>query len=136
MDWAKHRRRKAAAKCHMRLDLRSFLPRFAIVKAADTHDATEAWELCSGNQSGEFVVFDKAYIDFRDLLSLKRREVFWVTQAKENMQYEVVGEHTRATEKILRDVRIRLTGSKSAKDYSDKLRLIEAIVEIHGKEKT
>jgi len=28
MDWAKHRRRKAAAKCHMRLDLRSFLPPF------------------------------------------------------------------------------------------------------------
>jgi hypothetical protein len=26
MDWVKHRRRKAAAKCHMRLDLQSFLP--------------------------------------------------------------------------------------------------------------
>jgi hypothetical protein len=29
MDWAKHRRRKAAAKCHLRLDLQTFLPRFA-----------------------------------------------------------------------------------------------------------
>ena len=28
MDWAKHRRRKAAAKCHMLLDARTFLPRF------------------------------------------------------------------------------------------------------------
>src|SRR5713226_6591649 len=28
LDWAKHRRRKAAAKCHLRLDLHSFLPRF------------------------------------------------------------------------------------------------------------
>jgi len=26
MDWAKHRRRKAAAKCHLRLNLASFLP--------------------------------------------------------------------------------------------------------------
>src|SRR6266571_4374035 len=34
MDWAKHRRRKAAAKCHLRLDLQSFLPRFAIVDTA------------------------------------------------------------------------------------------------------
>jgi len=34
MDWAKHRRRKAAAKCHLRLDLHSFLPRFAIVDTA------------------------------------------------------------------------------------------------------
>jgi len=39
MDWAKHRRRKAAAKCHMRLDLRSFLPRFAIVDTARENDA-------------------------------------------------------------------------------------------------
>jgi hypothetical protein len=27
LDWARHRRRKAAAKCHLRLDLHSFLPR-------------------------------------------------------------------------------------------------------------
>jgi hypothetical protein len=31
MDWAKHRRRKAAAKMHLRLDLHGFLPSFAIV---------------------------------------------------------------------------------------------------------
>lgn len=46
MDRAKHRRRKAAAKWHMRLDLQTFLPQFAIVKAADTHDSTEAVESC------------------------------------------------------------------------------------------
>ena len=39
MDWAKHRRRKAAAKCHLRLDLQSFLPRFAIVDTARHNDA-------------------------------------------------------------------------------------------------
>lgn len=36
MDWAKHRRRKAAAKCHMLLDARTFLPRFALVKSASS----------------------------------------------------------------------------------------------------
>ena len=40
MDWAKHRRRKAAAKCHLRLDLQSFLPRFAIIDTAREADAT------------------------------------------------------------------------------------------------
>lgn len=29
MDWAKHRCRKAAAKCHMMLDAQTFLPRFS-----------------------------------------------------------------------------------------------------------
>src|ERR1044071_2394501 len=31
LDWASHRRRKAAAKCHVRLDFQSLLPRMVIV---------------------------------------------------------------------------------------------------------
>jgi hypothetical protein len=42
MDWAKHRRRKAAAKMHLRLDLHSFLPAFAIVDTASHHDNKRA----------------------------------------------------------------------------------------------
>jgi hypothetical protein len=34
LDWAKHRRRKATAKCHLRLDLQSFLPRFILLDSA------------------------------------------------------------------------------------------------------
>lgn len=60
LDWAKHRRRKAAAKCHLRLDLRSFLPRFAIVDTAGEHDSVRAPELCAGLREGEIVIFDKA----------------------------------------------------------------------------
>ena len=33
LDWAKHRRRKAAAKCHLRLHLRSMLPSCVVVLA-------------------------------------------------------------------------------------------------------
>jgi hypothetical protein len=63
MDWARHRRRKAAAKMHLRLDLHSFLPSFAIVDTAGQHDNLRARELCAGLFSGEIVVFDKAYVD-------------------------------------------------------------------------
>ena len=41
MDWAKHRRRKAAAKCHIGINVQTFLPRFAVVKTAGTHDSKE-----------------------------------------------------------------------------------------------
>ena len=34
MDWAKHRRRKAAAKCHLGLDMQDMLRRFAVVDTA------------------------------------------------------------------------------------------------------
>lgn len=53
LDWAKHRRRKAAAKMHLRLDLRSFLPNFILVKTAGTHDSAEAPALCVGINEGE-----------------------------------------------------------------------------------
>ncbi|MFH1762438.1 MAG: DUF4372 domain-containing protein, partial [bacterium] len=70
IDWAKHRRRKAAAKCHMRLDLQTFLPRFALVKSAASHDSAEAVNLCAGMRAGEIAVFDKAYVDFAHLNAL------------------------------------------------------------------
>lgn len=48
MDWAKHRRRKAAAKCHMRLDLQSFLPHFVLIDTARHNDAKRAREVWGG----------------------------------------------------------------------------------------
>ena len=90
MDWAKHRRRKAAAKCHLRLDLQSFLPSFAIIDTAKHHDNKRAREVCAGLRAGEIVLFDKAYVDFSHLLDLLRRGLFWVTRAKDNLRCRVV----------------------------------------------
>ena len=42
LDWAQHRRRKAAAKCHLRLDLQNFLPSVAIIDTAKDHDNQRA----------------------------------------------------------------------------------------------
>jgi hypothetical protein len=59
MDWAKHRRRKAAAKTHMRLNLQNLLPNFVIIDTAGEHDNKRARELCAGVKSGEIVPFDQ-----------------------------------------------------------------------------
>lgn len=132
LDWAKHRRRKAAAKMHLRLDLQTFLPKFIIVKAADTHDSTEAREVCARMEAGEITLFDKAYVDFKHLYDLMKRGIFWVTRAKDNMDYVVVGQHTLPKGEILRDERIKLVGVKTAKQYTNHLRLVEAVVEVDG----
>jgi hypothetical protein len=132
IDWAKHRRRKAAAKCHMRLDLQTFLPRFAVVKTAGTHDSKEAWSLCAGIRSGEIVVFDKAYIDFVHLKVLTERGVFWVSRAKDNMSYRTV-KRNRCKGVILKDHIIRLNGPKSRSDYPEYMRLVTAEVEVDEK---
>jgi hypothetical protein len=135
MDWAKHRRRKAAAKMHMVLDLASFLPSYIIVCRAKDHDAKIAWELCAPMKAGEIAVFDKAYVDFAHLHRLHTRGVFWVTRAKENMDYTPVGQQTASTPKYLRDIRIVLNGQKTMHEYPEELRLIEAIVQVDGQDK-
>jgi len=135
IDWAKHRRRKAAAKCHMQLNLQTFLPQFAIVKEASTHDSTEAYRLCLNLKSGEIAVFDKAYVDFTHLANLDRRGVFWVTRAKDNMQYRIAKQHSKPKGSILKDVLIELKTPKSRKAYPQKLRLITAEVEVNGVKK-
>jgi hypothetical protein len=134
IDWAKHRRRKAAAKLHLRLDLQSFLPRFAIVEEASHHDNTRARELCADLKDGEIALFDKAYIDFLHLHDLNGRGVWWVTRAKDNMQFRTVRRGKADKSKgILRDDTIRLKGKKSRGAYLGELRRVVAMVEIESK---
>lgn len=135
IDWAKHRRRKAAAKCHMQLNLQTFLPQFAVVKEASTHDSTEAYRLCLNLKSGEIAVFDKAYVDFTHLADLDRRGVFWITRAKDNMKYRIVKRHKKPKGDIISDVLIELETPKSQKAYPQRLRLVTAYVEVNGVKK-
>ncbi len=136
IDWAKHRRRKAAAKLHLRLDLRSYLPAFAIVDTAKHNDNRRAREICAGLKDGEIALFDKAYIDFKHLLDLTHRGVFWVTRAKDNMAYRVKKRNIKRRQgDILRDDLITLTGVKTRGLYPDVLRLVRAIVEVDGKQR-
>lgn len=135
LDWARHRRRKAAAKCHMNLNLQSLLPRYAVVDTAAYVDSKKAWEVCSVLQSGEIVVFDKAYVDFVHLNELDDRGVCWVSRAKENMKFRTIRTLNSTTNsKVLRDEIIELADYDTKKKYRKELRLVEAIVEIEGKE--
>ena len=135
MSWAKHRRRKAATKLHMRLDLQSHLPRYAVVDLAPHHDHTRAAELCAGLKAGEIVIFDKAYVAFGHLWQLNERGVFWVSRPKDNLDYRVTKRRLRKPQgQILRDDEIVLRGPKSKKLYPGKLRRVVALVELDGQE--
>lgn len=135
IDWAKHRRRKAAAKMHLRLDLASFLPNYVHIKSANSNDAKEARLVFAGIKEGEIAVFDKAYVDFKHLYELFLRGISWVTRSKGNMRHDVVGQHTEAKANIIRDVLIKLTGANTSKWYPELFRLIEAWIEVDGKMK-
>jgi len=135
MSWAKHRRRKAAAKLHLRLNLQTFLPGFAIIEEACHHDQTRAPALCAHLQAGEIALFDKAYVHFAHLFALAQRGVFWVTRAKDNMSCRVCRKLLRKPKgRILRDDLIVLKTPKSRKQYPGQLRRVEMLVDVDGKE--
>lgn len=91
MDWAKHRKRKAAAKLHMSLDAASFLPVRIVPEPAKHHDSRFMVELCSGMKPGEIAVFDKAYVAYGHLHTLNERGIFRVTRAKDNACFDTKG---------------------------------------------
>lgn len=136
IDWARHRRRKAAAKLHMRLNLQCFLPAFAIVDTAAHNDNRRARELCAGLDAGEIAVFDKEYVDYAHMHDLTERGVFWVTRAKENFTGRVKKRLLRKpTGRILRDDLVVLTGPVSGRKYPAPMRRVRAIVEVDGRER-
>ncbi len=136
MNWAKHRRRKAAAKMHLRLGLNSFLPTFAIVDTAGEHDSTRAREVCAGLEEGEVVVFDKAYVDFEHLHDLDARGVQWVTRAKDNLCYRARRNlPLKQGSKVVKDQIVKLTGLKWRKFKDWTFRRVEAWVEVDGEER-
>lgn len=133
IDWAKHRRRKAAAKLHLRLNLQSLLPGLAIVDTAAEHDNKRARELCAGLNAGEIALFDKGYVDFGHLLDLDRRGVSWVTRAKENMAYDVVRKMPRSKDGgIVCDEIVQLKDAD--KPAPELMRRVVAVVEVDGQE--
>lgn len=134
MDWAQHRRRKAAAKTHMRLNLQSLLPEFVIVDTAAEHDNKRAREVCAGLQSGQIALFDKGFLDFEHLRDLDQRGVFWVSRAKENMDYALVKKMPPSKDaKTLRDEVIVLNNPNLA--APELMRRTVALVEVDGKER-
>ena len=134
IDWARHRRKKAAAKCHMRLNIGTFLPTFAVVEDAAHHDGKRAEALCRGMVAGDVLLADRAYVDFLFLAGLEERGVFFVLRSKRNMVY-TVSKKLPCKGKIIKDELVRADGQTSATDYPGVLRMVTALVEVDGVER-
>jgi len=136
LDWAKHRRRKAAAKCHMRLSLRSLLPGFVVIDAAREHDSRRARQLCAGLHEGEIVLFDKGYYELAHFRELAERGISFVTRAKDNIACRVRRRLPRGKDpRVLKDELIVLKGHYARQDYPGVLRRVTARVELDGQER-
>ena len=134
IDWARHRRKKAAAKTHMRLNVGTMLPSFAIVEDAAHHDSKRADALCAGLKDGDVLLADRAYLDLAFLNGLQQSGVFFVLRDKDNMVFDVVESRRHEDPSIIADETVRMSRSNSGEKYPGLLRRVTAVVEVDGKD--
>lgn len=129
LPWAAHRRRKAAAKCHVRLNFETLLPGFVLIDTARQHDNVRAREATAGLKTGEIVIMDRGYVDLEHFRDLDARGVVWVTRMKAGMQCAVVNRKPIKPEgKVISDDAVVLGNGLIA-------RRIVALVEVDGEER-
>jgi hypothetical protein len=122
--WATFRENRGGVKMHALLDLKCNLPVFVRLTEASIHDVKILDELYI--EPGAIYVIDKGYLDFYRLYHLIHGSwAFFVTRAKDNMQYTV--ESTSPTDiesGVISDEMIRLTGYMSGKHYPEPFRMV------------
>jgi hypothetical protein len=122
--WATFRENKGGVKMHTLLDLRGNLPVFVRLTEASVHDVNILDELYI--EPAAIYVVDKAYVDFFRLFNkINGQKAFFVTVAKDNMQFEIVSSKpTDMQSGVISDEMIRLTGPKSSKHYPEPIRMV------------
>ncbi len=126
--WAEYRQRKGALKLHTLLDHNGCLPSFITFTQGKCHDLKVVQDERYGFPQllpDSILTFDRAYIDFIWFNTLRLLRIYFVTRAKQNLKYEVVGQHTQPKNKaVVSDQVIRLTDKETKKDYPQNLRLV------------
>ena len=136
MPWAKHRRKKAAVKCHLSLNLQNHLPQAICVEEACHHDNRQSRFLCNPLQDGSIIVADKAYSDFRHFRELTARGIAWVVRTRRDTALRAVRKlRTTDNPRVLADELVSLARPQTAEKHPELMRRVRAIVEIDGKDR-
>jgi len=123
--WAEGKYSRGAVKMHTLLDLRGNIPEFIFITDGKYHDSNALDEVPF--YANAIYLMDKAYVDFEALYRINNAGAFFVTRAKETMQYTVVEQNFNIDEAtgLRADKTVELTIAKSKRLYPAKLRLVE-----------
>jgi len=128
--WAEFRQKKGAVKLHCLLDYRGEIPSFLLITEGRHHECRVAKEAQLPLSSDSIICMDKGYQDFEWLNSLDSRRIYFVTRAKDNTAFQVIGQQeTKGRNGVLADQTIQLTSPPSALKYPGKLRLVSFLDE-------
>ena len=122
-DWARFRRTKGAIKLHLLLDHQGCLPCWAWITDGKTHDVKAARLLDFA--PGTVVAVDRGYVDYRLFARWTEAGVWFVTRAKDNMDYRVAKRReVPERSNVLKDQEIMLKGFYARRRCPHRLRRI------------
>jgi len=121
--WATWSRQKGAIKLHLTLDHAGYLPEAMVITTGKYSELTVARRRRYAR--GTILVMDRGFVDFSWFHQLNESGVLFITRIKKDTAYEVVESYPIVQGKgLVSDERIRLTGKRSRKRYSEILRLV------------
>ena len=122
--WATFRSTKGGIKLHTQLDLKTAIPEFILFSTASVHDVNVLDVIHF--EANSFYIMDRGYVDYKRLYKIHRSEAFFVTRAKDNMNYRRLYSHQKdIAAGVLYDQSIKLNNYYAAKDYPEKMRRIK-----------
>lgn len=130
--WATFRSTKAGIKLHTQIDLKTAIPEFILFSNASVHDVN-ALDLIKF-ESNSFYVMDRGYVDYKRLYRIHTSKSYFVTRAKDNMNYRRVSSFPKnKNEGVIYDQSILLNGFYAGQDYPVKMRRIKYLDVESGK---
>lgn len=130
--WATFRSTKSGIKLHTQLDLKTSIPEFILFSTASVHDVNVLDVIHF--EANSFYVMDRGYVDYKRLYKIHTYGAFFVTRAKDNMNYKRVISYPKdSSQGVLYDQSILLNNYYASKDYPEKMRRIKFKDEGTGK---
>ena len=86
--WTKLHHGKSGVKVHTLFDVKNSIPSFAIITGAEIHDSQVMDQI--PYEVDSFYIFDRAYMDTKQLYAIDKVGAFFVVREKQRMVYEVV----------------------------------------------
>jgi hypothetical protein len=121
---ATFRSTKGGIKLHTQLDLKTDIPEFILFSTASVHDVNVLDVIHF--EANSFYIMDRGYVDYKRLYKIHSSKAFFVTRAKDNMNYRRLYSHLKdIAAGVLYDQSIKLNNYYAAKDYPEKMRRIK-----------
>ena len=129
--WATFRSTKAGIKLHTQIDLKTSIPEFILFSTASVHDVNVLDFIHF--EANSFYIMDRGYVDYKRLYKIHTSGAFFVTRAKDNMNYRrLYSQPKDITNGVIYDQIIMLNNHYSSKYYPIKMRRIKFKDELTG----